>query len=102
MDRKYQGGFGDLRQQRTLGEYPGEMVNLACRACARQGRYRKASLVARYGAGEGLVNILNHLSAACQAERTDPWGNNTCRAYFAELAAEAAQFLATKFPPRGP
>ena len=38
----------------SLGDYPGDVILLACSKCERRGRYRKASLVAAHGPEIGL------------------------------------------------
>ncbi|ODT88096.1 MAG: hypothetical protein ABS78_09395 [Phenylobacterium sp. SCN 70-31] len=75
------------RQQVPLAEYPSETVTLACGRCDRRGRYPKAALIERHGAGIGLVTLLNYLSWACRQSLRDPWGSTACRAFYVELEA---------------
>jgi hypothetical protein len=60
----------------TLGEYPFPVVRVACRFCHRRGRYRLETLIAAYGAGYRLADLLAHLSGDCRAavERTGKLG----------------------------
>jgi hypothetical protein len=66
----------------TLAEYPGDMVRLACNRCGRRGQYRKATLIARYGADVPLPDI-RLLIAEC--ERYDRVTGG-CRVHFPDLA----------------
>jgi hypothetical protein len=78
--------FSELRPQRTLADYPGETVNLACRSCDRVGHYAKAKLIAGSGPELGLVNLLNYLARDCPANKPDWQGLRSCRAYYRDLA----------------
>jgi hypothetical protein len=41
------------------------MVRLACTKCERRGQYRKATLIARYGADMNMVELRLILAADC-------------------------------------
>lgn len=77
----------NLRTQRTLAEYPTEMVNLACSRCDRTGRLSKARLLAEHGPGVGLVNLLNRLRPAdCPLNVTNLMtGGNDCGIRYCDL-----------------
>jgi hypothetical protein len=47
----------------TLAEHPGDMVYLACTKCERRGRYRKATLIERYGPDQNMVGLRLILAA---------------------------------------
>jgi hypothetical protein len=45
----------------TLSEYPFEMVELACEACERRGRLRKARLIQEHGPDMGIARLRDTL-----------------------------------------
>ena len=49
----------------TLADYPGATVRIACRGCDRRGRYRRSSLIALYGEGALLPDVLRQLAHGC-------------------------------------
>jgi hypothetical protein len=61
---------------RTLGDYPDNIIHIACRFCERRGRYRLETLLESYGAAYPLTDLLAHLSRDCRAaqERTGKAG----------------------------
>lgn len=82
-----------------LGDWPGTWVELACRRCDRRGRYRRETLLARYGPDQGMPDLLSEISADCphrQRQRERLAFGDRCGAYYAnapglaELGAEAA------------
>jgi hypothetical protein len=66
----------------TLAEYPADLVRLACTRCARRGRYRKDTLIARHG-GETALPDLRQVIAQCSAAKTL---GTACGVYFVDLA----------------
>lgn len=74
-----------MRQQLPVCDYPSETITLTCDACGRKGRYRKATLVQRYGPNAGLVNILNDLAKDCPQAVRDVQGISRCGARYGEL-----------------
>ena len=48
-----------------LREYPADMVRLLCEKCGRAGQYRKANLIARYGADIRLPDLREEI-AKCE------------------------------------
>jgi hypothetical protein len=77
--------FSEMRPQVPLAEYPGELVNLACSKCDRQGKLSKARLIAEHGANKGLVDLLNLLSMDCPKAKKDWQGLTSCGAYYPDL-----------------
>jgi len=67
--------------------YPTDAVTIRCDRCSRVGRYRRQTLVERYGAGCALPDVLNAI-AAC--ERNDRLSTDRCKSYFEELRARVA------------
>ncbi len=61
-----------------LRDYPRDVVRIDCQRCERAGRYRLASLVARFGPGAAMPDVLAVLARDCPrrgAERfSDPCG----------------------------
>src|SRR5262245_32574901 len=68
-----------------LVEYPSVIVRVACDHCRRQGRYRLARLVERFGADIRLADLLAELTKHCVPRRTEGW---SCSAYFVEIGSE--------------
>ncbi len=46
----------------TLLDYPGDMVRVACDKCGRAGQYRKANLIARFGADIALPDLRHEIA----------------------------------------
>jgi hypothetical protein len=57
------------------------MVRLACDQCPRRGRYRKRTLIARFG-GDVLMPDARHLIAECPRKDTP---GAACGVYYADL-----------------
>ena len=59
----------------TVETYPFDPIRLACKACGRTGRYRRATLLARFGPAESMPDVLTAL-AACprHGNASDPCG----------------------------
>lgn len=49
----------------TLGTYPHPFIEIACRWCARKGRYRRQRLIETHGAGMTLDQLVRMVSADC-------------------------------------
>lgn len=74
--------FEGWRTQRPLAEVSVDSegyVRFRCLTCPRDGKIAAASLRARFGPTEGLVNILNILKPKdCPHAEPDPSGNHRC------------------------
>ena len=66
------------------GDYPCEVVVLACSKCERRGRYNKARLVAEYGPDMKLTDLRLRLAADCPRVK-NPIGNVGCGAVYPDL-----------------
>lgn len=67
-----------------LTHYPSDTVSLACRKCDREGQYRRAALIKRYGANTKLPDLLLEIARCPKAgSMTDG-----CGVYFVQLARE--------------
>jgi len=60
------------------------MVRLSCWKCDRSGQYRKATLIAKYGADFQLPDLLHVVGASCP--EMDALGNDPCGAHDRDLA----------------
>lgn len=70
----------------TLSTYPHDPVRLACAKCGRQGQYRKAKLIGRFGAEAPMPTVLNRLAECLRRENaSDP-----CGAIYPDLAKDRA------------
>ena len=49
----------------TLSEHPTATVRLHCGKCDRQGQYRKATLIEKYGGDIALPDLLRLIAADC-------------------------------------
>jgi hypothetical protein len=66
----------------TLGDYPGEVVRLACDGCDRRGQYRRSTLIILFDEGASLPDVLNDL-ARCPRARD---ASNPCGGPYPDLA----------------
>jgi hypothetical protein len=66
----------------TLSEYPFEVIELACEACDRRGRLRKARLVEQYGDNYGVARLRETLIRDCP--KFGNW-HDPCRAHYVGL-----------------
>ena len=67
----------------TLADHPGDIVRLACERCGRAGRYRKATLIERYGADVRLPDLRDEIA---KRERHGMM-HNACGARYLDLTA---------------
>jgi hypothetical protein len=56
---------GLVMREPTLGTFPHPFIAVACRYCARKGRYRRDKLIQKYGAGMRLDAFVRLISADC-------------------------------------
>ncbi len=70
--------------------YPTDAVTIRCDHCSRVGRYKRRSLIERYGADSAMPDVLN---AVTGCERNDRLSTDRCKAYFEELRALVAVTL---------
>jgi hypothetical protein len=69
----------------TLGDFPYLTVRLGCTMCNRKGRYKRVSLIAQYGAGMGLIDLLVVLAGACAHRQSWNASLPPCGAYYVDL-----------------
>ena len=66
----------------TIGTYPLDLVRIACAKCGRAGRYRRATLLERYGPDMALPE-LRHELAQCSRRNN---ASDPCMVIFPDLA----------------
>lgn len=49
----------------TLGTFPHTLIEIACRYCARHGRYRRETLIQTHGGGLTLDRFVRMISSDC-------------------------------------
>jgi len=69
---------------RTIKDFPTDPIEVECKKCGRQGRYRKATLIENHGSDIVLPDLLSLLASDCE-ERTS-LGNRGCGAIYPALA----------------
>ena len=52
-------------REMTLGSYPYPVIEVACRYCARRGRYRRDRLILEHGAGLPLDRFVRLVTVDC-------------------------------------
>jgi len=68
-------------------DYPGEIVVVRCRRCAREGRYRKARFVELVGKDTQLPTALGIIAKNCpRANKPGYILHDRCEANYPELA----------------
>jgi hypothetical protein len=70
----------DMNGSLTLREHLGDVVRLKCEKCGREGRYRKASLIDRFGADMRLPDLRQEIAKCERRSMLDQ-----CGAYFVDL-----------------
>lgn len=73
----------------TLATYPFDQVRIRCEPCGRDGRYRRSSLIARFGADTSMPDVLGRITADCPRNR--PFSPASCQAVYLHLARKAAE-----------
>ncbi len=64
--------------------YPTDAITIRCDRCSRVGRYRRQTLIERYGHDAAMPDVLNEITAC---ERNARLSTERCKAYFEELRA---------------
>ena len=78
--------YGDELWRGDIGEYPGDVIVLACEQCDRRGVYRKDRLVAEHGPNMKLPDLRHRLAADCPRVKS-PIGNLGCGAVYPEFGS---------------
>ncbi len=67
----------------TIADHPTDPIEIDCKKCGRSGRYRKATLIEKYGSDVILPNLLGILASDCEIR--DRLGNQGCGAMYPAL-----------------
>ena len=66
--------------------YPADAITIRCDRCDRMGRYKRRTLIERYGTNVAMPDVLN---AVADCEKNAGLWTDRCKAYFEELRARA-------------
>ncbi len=64
--------------------YPTDAITIRCDRCRRVGRYKRQTLIERYGQDAAMPDLLNEITAC---ERNERLSVDRCKAYYEELRA---------------
>jgi hypothetical protein len=67
--------------------YPADAITIRCDRCRRVDRYKRRTLIERYGAESAMPDVLNEITAC---ERNHRLSTDRSKAYFEELRAANA------------
>ncbi len=67
----------------TITDHPTDPIEIDCQKCGRKGRYRKATLIEKYGSDTVLPDLLAMLASDC--EFRNKLGNQGCGALYPAL-----------------
>ncbi len=68
--------------------YPTDPITIRCDRCSRVGRYKRRTLIERYGSEAAMPDVLNEITACGHNQRLSV---ERCTAYFEELRAQVAR-----------
>jgi len=67
----------------TTRDFPTDPIEVECKKCGRNGRYRKAALIKKYGSDTVLPDLLALLASDCEVRTS--LGNRGCGAIYPAL-----------------
>ena len=67
----------------TIADHPTDPIEIDCQKCGRHGRYKKATLVEKYGIDVVLPDLIGLLANNC--ENRGRLGNQGCGAFYPAL-----------------
>ena len=73
----------------TIKDFPTDPIEIECKRCGRHGRYRKATLIEKYGSDIVLPDLLALLAGDC--EYRGGLGNQGCGAIYPALEFRLAR-----------
>ena len=76
----------------TIKDFPTDPIEVECKRCGRHGRYRKATLIEKYGSDIVLPDLLGLIAGDC--ELRGELGNRGCGAIYPALSR-----IQTRNPP---
>ena len=68
----------------TITDHPTDPIEIDCQKCGRNGRYRKAALIKKYGGDIVLPDLLALLAGDCEVR--NKLGNQGCGALYPALS----------------
>ena len=68
----------------TPSTYPTETITVLCSECSREGRYKRTTLLDRFGPDKPMPDILNAITAGCG--KNEALSTDRCKAIYGELA----------------
>ena len=68
----------------TPRTYPSDTITVRCESCGRLGRYRRATLIEKFGPDGSMPDILNIITADC--DRHGRHLTDRCKAIYGELS----------------
>ena len=68
-----------------LTDYPYDVVNVSCKKCDRRGRYKKQTLIERYGDDIAVPDLSSRLSADCPRTVNHQFGTDPCGIFYPDL-----------------
>ena len=66
-----------------IADHPGDPIEIDCQKCGRHGRYRKVTLIEKYGSDTVLPDLIGLLANDC--EYRGRLGNQGCGAIYPAL-----------------
>ena len=66
-----------------IADHPGDPIKIDCQKCGRHGRYRKVTLIEKYGSDTVLPDLIGLLANDC--EYRGRLGNQGCGAIYPTL-----------------
>ena len=73
----------------TIKDFPTDRIEVECKKCGRHGRYRKATLIEKYGSDIVLPDLLALIAGDC--EFRNKLGNQGCGAIYPALEFRLAR-----------
>ena len=67
----------------TPRTYPSDTITVRCDQCGRVGRYRRETLLDRFGPDMAMPDVLNTITEDCP--RNSPMSADRCKAVYGEL-----------------
>ncbi len=67
----------------TIRDFPTDPIEVECKKCGRNGRYRKAALIKKYGGDIVLLDLLALIAGNC--DKRTAQGNQGCGAIYPAL-----------------
>ena len=79
----------------TIRDFPADPIEVECKKCGRNGRYRKAALIKKYGGDIVLPDLLALIAGDC--DKRTALGNQGCGAIYPALGRVQKRNLPSEF-----